>query len=882
MKKLLVTTLLCLWTALSVHAQFLQPVKWQSETQSLGNGEYLLKFKATIDKGFYLYSQTVPDNGPLPTVFDFSKAKDIQVLGAIKETSSHTKQGFDKVFELEVKKFAEEATFEARIKALKPEVSFAVPVEYMSCNDEKCVKLDADFSFKLKSETRSLPTPQLPANNPPSSGSVGGQPATTLGVPTPPPSYSKPTTKGGAGVGATEPTTGGGGTNSPSFSPPTQGKHDLDGDDESNNTNGMVVPPTWQYEAQDLGNGQYKLSYTAILQPGYSIYSATPPAGAGPLPTTIGYTPADAVDLQGNAIHEISNHRAEGFDPTFKTNVVKYTDTVTFEQTLRLLNPATKQLQGKIDYMVCDNAKCVPLSEDFTIPLSSGEQTALAPLTTTTTGAEGSDLCGWAIFFFGFSAGLLALLTPCVFPMIPLTVSMFTKRTKDRRRGIRDALIYALSIVVIYVGLGLLVTALFGPAVLSELSTNPWMNLGFFVLFVVFAFSFFGFYEITLPSWLTTKADAAVDSHTGLLSIFFMAFTLSLTSFSCTGPLIGSLLVQAAQGGFWCPAIGMTGFALALALPFGLFAMFPQWLASLPKSGGWLNSVKVVLGFIEIIFALKFLSNADLVKQWGLLKREPFLIIWILLLSATAVYILGLIRFPHDSPVKKISWQRMGFAALFGVTAVMLIPGIFCRPLPIDLLAGFPPPITYSYGCGNTTLATTDGKQHTNHCPHGLNCYHDYTEGMEAARQQHKPVFIDFTGWACVNCRKMEENVWDKPGVIEKLKQDYIIISLYVDEKVDLPEEQKTEYVDYRGKTRRFETAGDKWAHLQTTCYQTNSQPYYVLLDEDENILVNPPKGFTPDVSTFASYLQKGLDNYAKHTPESRPSCAANPISSTR
>lgn len=876
-KKILLLPLLMILLTWNIAAQVLQPVHWDVDSKSLDNGEFILTFSTKIDKGFYLYSQNVPPDGPLPTVFEFSKAKDITLMGPIKESSNHTKQGFDKVFEMEVKKFAEEATFEARIKLNKPEVSFTIPVEYMSCNDEKCVKLDEEFQFKLKYETKRI----SPAPKPEQSGGIISPPnkpfgTTTQTVVSPAGTSTSTTTVSKIPTSASNVTVtdAKGKTASATTSAASaQTTTATDAPLGSSTAQGIIAPPTWQYTAEDLGNNEYLIKYTAILQPGFNIYSSKLPSG-GPIPTSITFANTNAIASQGDGLEEISNYKKEGFDPTFKMQVVKYTDTVTFQQRIKLAQPL-EQLNGSINYMVCDDKQCVPQDEQFSIPL---KQTALEPATAapvqTTGGAEGSDLCGWAIFFFGFSAGLLALFTPCVFPMIPLTVSMFTKRTKDRRKGIRDALIYAISIVVIYVGLGLLVTALFGPAILSELSTNPWMNIGFFVLFVVFAFSFFGFYDINLPSWITNKADEAVDNSSGLTSIFFMAFTLALTSFSCTGPLIGSLLVQAAQGGLWCPAIGMTGFAMALALPFGLFAMFPQWLASLPKSGGWLNSVKVVLGFVEIIFALKFLSNADLVKQWGLLKREPFLIMWILLMITTGIYLLGLIKFPHDSPIKKISWQRLGFAGLFFVTAAFLIPGIFCKPLPIDLLAGFPPPITYSYGCGNEAgMADNNGVKHKNHCPHGLNCFHDYETGMAEARKQNKPVFIDFTGWACVNCRKMEENVWDKPGVIEKLRNDYVLISLYVDEKVELPENEKTEYVDYRGRKKRFETVGDKWAHLQTTCYNVNAQPYYVLLDKDENILVNPPKGYTPDIPTFGDYLQKGVDNYKNGTPEGKPNC---------
>ena len=461
------------------------------------------------------------------------------------------------------------------------------------------------------------------------------------------------------------------------------------------------------------------------------------------------------------------------------------------------------------------------------------------------------DKSYWGIFLAGMLGGLLALLTPCVFPMIPLTVSFFTKRSPTRQKGIANAIIYSTSIILIYVILGFLVTVTLGSDALNAMASNVFFNMLFFVIFFIFALSFFGAFEITLPSSWVNKADQASDKG-GLVGIFFMAFTLSLVSFSCTGPIIGTLLVEAARGSSYLgPIMGMTGFALALALPFGLFAAFPGWLNTLPKSGGWLNSVKVVLGFLELALAMKFLSNVDLAYHWGLLKREVFIAIWIVIFGLMGLYLLGKLKFSHDSDMHHLGTGRLIVAIITLSFTVYLIPGLWGAPL--RAISGFPPPDFYKEWT-STTASEGGGGSHSETCPHNLNCFHDYEEGMAYAQQVGKPVMIDFTGWSCVNCRKMEDNVWSQPAVLKIISEDYVLISLYVDDKTPLPESKQ--FVS-TSTGKKVKSTGNKWSEMQSRIYQTNSQPYYVLLDHQGKLLAKPV-GYTPDADTYKKYLEEG------------------------
>lgn len=473
----------------------------------------------------------------------------------------------------------------------------------------------------------------------------------------------------------------------------------------------------------------------------------------------------------------------------------------------------------------------------------------------------------WLIFIISFLSGFAALLTPCVFPMIPMTVSFFTKSSKSKTAGIRNAVFYGISIIAIYVILGTIVTTIFGPSALNALSTNVWFNIIFFILLVVFALSFLGAFEIMLPSSWQNKADQASDKG-GILGIFFMALALALVSFSCTGPIVGTLLVESATIGGIAPFVGMFGFSLALALPFTLFAAFPGWMNSLPKSGGWLNTVKVFLGFLELALAFKFLSNADLVVQGHFLERELFLAIWIGLFTVLTIYLFGFIRLPHDSPTEKLSVFRTMLASTCLVFVIYLIPGMWGAPL--KLISGFPPPLSYSEsptGIGsnqNTNSHTENNDMHLG--PQNIMVFHDLEKAEAYAKEVHKPLFVDFTGHACVNCRKMEEKVWGEPGILEILRDKMVIVSLYVDEKTTLPASEHKELEYAPGKKMKITQVGHKWSYLQTTRYKSNTQPYYRLLgpkNEDLDI-GSADYEHHGNAADFKAWLDKGLLEYSK------------------
>jgi thiol:disulfide interchange protein len=474
----------------------------------------------------------------------------------------------------------------------------------------------------------------------------------------------------------------------------------------------------------------------------------------------------------------------------------------------------------------------------------------------------------WVLFFAGFAGGLVALLTPCVFPMIPMTVSFFTKQSKSRAAGIRNALIYSISIVVIYIALGLGVTLIFGADAMNNLATNVWFNLAFFVLLVVFAISFLGAFEITLPSSFVNKMDARSEKG-GLLGIFFMAFTLGLVSFSCTGPIIGTLLVEAAATGALAgPFFGMFGFSLALALPFGLFAAFPGWLNTLPKSGGWLNSVKVTLGFLELALALKFLSNADLVVQAGILTREVFIVLWIVIFGLLGMYLMGWFRLSHDSETKTLSVSRLLLAIVTLSFTIYLIPGLWGAPL--KLISGFPPPDFYSespegFGGRKGELLSGTGHaadlpEHAHRGPNGIPAFDDYYQALEYSKKVKKPLMIDFTGWACVNCRKMEGQVWSDPDVKRKLSEDFVLVSLYVDDKKHLEAEQQVE-VMWNGSKRTLKSVGNRWSYLQNTQYLSSTQPQYWIIDWNETHL-SDSTSYDPDIKKYIQWLDKGLQKF--------------------
>ena len=658
---------------------------------------------------------------------------------------------------------------------------------------------------------------------------------------------------------------------------------------------------SWSHSVEDKSPTEKVIVFSATIKGDWHLYGTDLPSG-GPTPTSLIVDKIAGAQLVGKLT--ASKKPIEKHDPNFDMMLRFYSGQVSFRQTLRITDPKAFAFSGAIRYMVCNDEQCLPPTNwDFTIALKELGKVAAAPAAERTEAkpeatptaevaqpltvdsaqqaadsaavapAEPSDTASalWTpviselkaygdralsgadsgllmLFFAGFVGGLVALVTPCVWPMIPMTVSFFLKRSQDRKKGIRDAAIYGLAIIVIYLALGLSVSALFGADALNNLATNAYFNIFFFLLLVVFAASFFGAFEIVLPASWTTKMDQKADSATGLVSIFFMAFTLALVSFSCTGPIIGTLLVQAAtsSSGFLAPAVGMFGFALALALPFTLFAIFPGLLQSMPKSGGWMNSVKVVLAFIELALALKFLSIADLAYGWHILDREVFLSLWIVIFILLGLYLLGKLRFPHDSPQEKTPIPALFLAIVSLSFAVYMMPGLIGAPL--RAISAFAPP-----------LKTQDLNLYKNEV-HAQ--FDDYETGMAYARQVGKPVIIDFSGYGCVNCRKMEASVWIDAEVKKLLEQDYVLITLMVDDKKPLAEPM---VVQEDGHEVKLRTIGDKWSYLQRVKFGANAQPFYVLLDHQGKPLA-PSRAYDEDVPAYISFLKGGLSEFASRT----------------
>ena len=672
----------------------------------------------------------------------------------------------------------------------------------------------------------------------------------------------------------------------------------------------ILTPVKWKIKLDDKGGAPEKeIVFTATADKGWHLYDMNLPEG-GPVSTSFTFETLNGAELIGQPVPSVKPTTV--YDEQFAMNLRWYPGTVSFIQKLKITDPAKFKVEGEVEFMACNDETCLPpdqipfsfdkksihldpalAANSSTTEVDKEDATTVQPdtqvvaedaselntpdpaakETPATTSPKASDSLtdspnlwspvidqlksfgdatvsaadtSWLfIFFAGFLGGLIALLTPCVWPMIPMTVSFFLKRTKDRKKAIRDAITYGLSIIVIYLVMGLLITGIFGASALNDLSTNAIFNILFFLLLVVFAVSFFGAFELVLPASWTSKLDSKADSTTGILSIFFMSFTLVLVSFSCTGPIIGTLLVQAASMGTAVgPAIGMFGFALALSIPFSVFAIFPNMLQSMPKSGGWLNSVKVVLGFLELALALKFLSVADLAYGWRLLDREAFIVLWIVIFSLLGVYLLGKIKFSHDSEVKYVSVPRLFMAIISFAFAIYMVPGLWGAPL--KAISAFAPP-----------LYTQDFNLYKNEV-HAA--FDDYESGMAYAKKVNKPVMIDFSGFGCVNCRKMEASVWTDPKVKQMLENDYVLITLMVDDKTKLPQPIE---IQENGKTRKLKTIGDKWSYLQRSKCGSNAQPFYILLN-DEGQPLGPSYAFNEDVSKYIQFLQNGLKEFKK------------------
>ena len=657
---------------------------------------------------------------------------------------------------------------------------------------------------------------------------------------------------------------------------------------------------TWSRSVEDKSPTEKVLVFTATVKDPWHLYGTELPKG-GPTPTHLLVDKIEGAELVGGLTS--TQKPIEKYDPNFEMTLRFFSGKVTFRQKIRITDPKKFAFVGAIRYMACNDEQCLPPANwEFTVQpkelgkLGDAAATKLTEETPATTEATAtslgepsadsvasvdtlsvapqdtaalasSDLWApvipelkaygdkalnqaegslWMLLIGGFLGGLVALVTPCVWPMIPMTVSFFLKRSSDRKKGIRDALLYGIGIIVIYVSLGLIVSAVFGSDALNNLATNAIFNVAFFILLVIFAISFFGAFELVLPASWTAKMDAKADSASGFISIFFMAFTLALVSFSCTGPIIGTLLVQAAtsSSGMLAPAVGMLGFALALALPFTLFAIFPNLLQSMPKSGGWMNSVKVVLAFIELALALKFLSIADLAYGWRILDREVFLSLWIVIFILLGLYLLGKIRFPHDSPQEKTPIPALFLAIISFSFAVYMMPGLVGAPL--RAISAFAPPLR------TQDLNLYNGEVHAK--------FDDYDAGMAYARQVGKPVMIDFSGYGCVNCRKMEASVWIDPNVKHMLEEDYVLITLMVDEKAPLKEPIE---IMENGEKVKLRTVGDKWSYFQRMKFGANAQPFYVLLDHQGKPLA-PSYAFNEDVSAYLNFLKSGLSEFDK------------------
>ena len=806
--------------AIIASAQILEPVKWEFESQKLSESEYELIFIANIDEHWAVYSQFVDDGGPIPTEFTFEESETFTLIDSVIESDENKVTKHDPVFDMIVSKFYNKAVFKQKVKLKNSEAIVKGSLVFMTCDDERCLApTDVPFEFILSS----------------------------------------------------------------SESENSKSKF-------GNTLDQILDPVKWEMATKKISEEEYDLLFTAKMDNKWAIYSQFLEEEDGPLPTVFVFEESDEYELVKSVI-ETDKNKVSKHDPVFDMVVSKFYDEAIFTQRIKIKSEKF-DIRGNIEYMTCDDKQCIFIPDnpfEFNYTKTSGLVVAGEKETPKTIvdnegvnaalyGMSPSDITKsdlkceneyvsvagdvknekslWNIFVLGFLGGFLALLTPCVFPMIPLTVSFFTKKSDQKKNsGISKAILYGFFILAVYLILSIPFHLLdtVNPDILNEISTNVWLNVIFFLIFLFFAFSFFGYYELTLPASWTAKTTQG-ENVGGVLGIFFMALTLALVSFSCTGPILGSLLAGSltADGGAWQLTAGMGGFGLALGLPFALFAMFPNMLNAMPKSGGWLNTVKVVLGFLELALALKFLSNADLVKHWGILKIEVFLGLWIIIFAGLALYIFAKIKFPHDSPIKKLSFFRISSGILVAAFTIYLASGFRVNKdtntfTPLTLLSGLAPPVGYSF------LFPKD-------CPNDLDCFKDLKEGIKYAQKVNKPIMLDFTGYACVNCRKMEEHVWPDKTIDSYLRNDYVLISLYVDDKKELPQGQQIDVNRINGGTRKLENYGHKWANFQTQFFQTNSQPYYVLMSPDGTQILNNPVAYTPNEEDYAQFLQCGLD----------------------
>lgn len=808
-------------SCIQASAQIVDPVQWTFSVERGDDETATLVAAAQIEPKWHVYALKVSEDpnavGPIPTSIRINKSADYETTGSVKEGKFITH--FDPNFEMDLNYFENKAVFRQKIK-IKTDKAFEVSgvLDYMACDDTRCI-FPEPVEFKVKVTAKGAQETPAPESTP--SGTPG-------------------------------------------------------------ESSGILEPVKWKTRVGKVSDSEYDIVFVASIDKGWHLYSQYLESQEGPIATSFAVTPHPAVEVIG----KVSEGKPQKeYDPNFMMELSYFSDSATFVQRVKTKANVPDDVVVKVNFMCCNDEMCLPDKDVFfRVDLAGGKTVAFDPeavrpfsdepnrfqykIPTIDINNPVSKDCGevvvkpgslWEIFILGFIGGLLALITPCLFPMIPLTVSFFTKGSQTRRQGFTRASTYGLFIFLIYVLLSL-PFHLFDQVdenILNSISTNVWLNIFFFAIFIVFAFSFFGYYEITLPSSFANKMDNASNVG-GLVGSFFMALTLAVVSFSCTGPILGVLLAGSlsSDAGAIQLTAGMGGFGLALGIPFAIFAAFPNMLKSLPKSGGWLNSVKVVLGFIELSLSLKFLSQADMVDHWNILRYELFIGLWILISVLMALYVFGKIKFPHDSPIKKLSKFRMGFGVLIVVWILYLASGFRYDEKhntyhSLTLLSGLAPPVGYSW-------------RFPKHCPHNLDCEHDYLLALERAQNENKPMLIDFTGYACVNCRKMEEHVWVKQEVLELLSKEFIVVSLYVDDREELPAELQETYtytVNGMEKKKQIKTVGDRWAAFEIATFNSNAQPLYAIVSPDQKLL-NSPMGYTPDVAKYYSWLKCGLDTF--------------------
>ena len=856
--------------SLAATGQIYSPVKWTFELKPTGNGEYLFTAKSTIEDGWWVYSQHLEsEDGPIPTSITFTEGPHFKLSGKNKE-SDNAKKIFDKVFEMNVTKYAHYFNIEQKIKVTDPSKPIVGYLTFMTCNDERCLPpTDVDFEIIVPKGSSGDASPK----SPPETKSVAQADKKI-------PAEEKNTSEEKKKI--TENT-----EKEEIYSSSSSGS-----ESSANNSNfdsptdGMFAPVKWTFRSQLKSEGVYEVIAEATIDDGWHIYAQGEDTGEGPVLTSFVLEDHPSITKTGPPTEE-SSKKVPGHDEFFDMDVVKLKHDARYVQIINAANPVV--LSGTLDFMTCNDSKCLPGELiEFKIDLKTGKQVVedaaspgprvegefvnhSIPSLQTTYENPVSD-CGdvptkqksnllWMLLF-GMINGLIALLTPCVFPMIPLTVSFFTKDTK--RKGWENGLWYGISIMLIYVVLGLLITVVFGATALNDLSTDPIANSIFFVIFIAFALSFFGYYEITLPSSWSNKSDQMADKG-GFIGIFFMAATLAIVSFSCTGPLIGTALVEASSSGFLGPLVVMAGFSFALAIPFGLFAAFPAWLNTLPKSGGWMNSVKVILGFAELALAFKFLSVADMTAHWGILRYEIFIGIWVLIALGMAAYMFGLIRFPHDNPKRRLTPAFGLFGVGFGILGIYLFTGLFGSQKTgtynaLSLMSGLAPPAHYNFfkPAGKLNQDNKENYVSLTKCANNFDCFHDYYEGLAYAKEKNKPILLDFTGYGCVNCRKTEEHIWVRDNIRSKISDEFVLVSLYVDDKMPLD----TPYlVSPLQNNKKMKKVGDLWADFQIANFKQNSQPLYVLLSPDEQVLT-APRGYDPDIDGYEAFLECGLNAF--------------------